>query len=234
MCAQVPVPRRVPATCSYLAASLLTLMTSRPPPPISACSAVLRGSGASGGVCWSRCPVPRYPFAPENIAKGPFPARAPRLPEAEAGSNFPLAWDAHRGRGRPPLSREPGATHVSRSAARGQREPLQGQRLLAAEALLLQAKPAPAGERRAGREPHVRILCVSPQGAGARRAGERAGERGGGEGGARTAGRPTPRGGGAGGRTAVPPAPEKTHTLTRPRAHTHVHIAGSENTSESP
>uniref|UniRef100_A0A8C0M8H0 Protein FAM184A/B N-terminal domain-containing protein n=1 Tax=Canis lupus familiaris TaxID=9615 RepID=A0A8C0M8H0_CANLF len=218
-----------------LSPDTLDIPPAPPPPPshlISACRAVLRGSGASGGVCWSRCPVPRYPFAPENIAKGPFPDRAPRLPEAEAGSNFPLAWDAHRGRGRPPLSPEPGATHVSRSAARGQREPLQGQRLLAAEALLLQAKPAPAGERRAGREPHVRILCVSPQGAGARGGGELASERGGGEG-ARGP-REGRRSGRRGGRPdcSAPRSGENPHAHTPARAHARAHRGQREHERE--
>lgn len=195
------------------------------PPPISAFSAELRGSWASGWVCWSRCPGPRHPFAPENTAKGPFPDRAPQRPEGEAGSNSSLAWDAHHGRGQSLLSPEPGATHVSKSAARGQRKPLQGRRLLVAEAPLLQAKPAPAGERRAGRERHVRLLGVSLQGAGARKADEPASEGRSREGGladgrkANTSGRQAPRGG-AGGGTAVPPLRRK---LTRSRAHARAH-----------
>lgn len=232
LCTRVPVPRRVPATCSYLP---FPLKTFRPQSLPSAASSEAPEPGAKGAG-WSRCPVPRRSPTPQNIAKGPFPDRALRLPEAEAGPNSSLAWDAHHRQSL--LSREPGATHVSKSAARGQRKPLQGRRLLVAEAPLLQAKPAPAGERRAGRKRHVRILGVSPQGAGARRARQPASERRSREGGlanrrkANTSGRQGPRGG-AGGRTAVPPLRRKP-TRSQARARTHVHTAGSENTSENP
>lgn len=70
----------------------------------------------------------------QHVARVPSSHQTPQLPEAEAGSSFSLAWDAHHGRGPSPLSSEPGATHVSQSAAPGRRKPLQGHWLLVAEA----------------------------------------------------------------------------------------------------
>ena len=72
--------------------------------------------------------------SPTALRQDPPPQiKRPQVPEAEAGSSC-LAWDAYHGRGPLPLSPEPGCTHVSQSAAPGQRKPLRGQQLLISKA----------------------------------------------------------------------------------------------------
>lgn len=114
------------------------------------------------------------------------------------------------------------------SAAPGQRRPLQGRRLLVAEALPLQAKPAQGGERRAVCERHVRIPCFWPPGADARRASEPASERAGDREADRRGSRDDAAVRAAG--LQCPLSRESLHARARP----HEHTMGSENTRESP
>lgn len=176
--------------------------------------------------------------APRRIARVPSPDGVLRPPEAEACSSS-LGRDAHQGPGRSPLSLEPGATHVSESAALGQREPLYYGQRVAPRTI----SSTTAGETRTGRgvARRSREARAGPRrlvaDAGARRASRPAraleeGERARGRPGGGHPGKQGPRGG-AGGGTAVPPLPRKP-SRSHARARTHVHTVGSEDTSGSP
>lgn len=112
-----PAPPRIPATCSHLPASrpYLRPQPGAPRLPNRRLNKVVKGSGSSPPSS-----------APQRIARVPSSDHALWPPEAEACSSS-LARDAHQGLGRSPLSLEPGATHVSESAAPGQRKPLYSQ-----------------------------------------------------------------------------------------------------------
>lgn len=177
--------------------------------------------------------------APRRIARVPSPDGVLRPPEAEACSSSSLGRDAHQGPGRSPLSLEPGATHVSESAALGQREPLYYGQRVAPRTI----SSTTAGETRTGRgvARRSREARAGPRrlvaDAGARRASRPAraleeGERARGRPGGGHPGKQGPRGG-AGGGTAVPPLPRKP-SRSHARARTHVHTVGSEDTSGSP
>ena len=178
---------------------------------------------------WLRAPVKVPGVLPsirqQHVARVPSPHQTPQLPEAEAGSSSSLAWDAHHGRGPSPLSPEPGATHVSQSAAPGQRKPLQGHWLLVAEADCRRNPHGPGSCARVTRgtcgssalRRRVRMPAEPASERGREEEGWARGRRGGGHpveaGATRWRGR----------RDCSATSPKKAHTLTRPRAQAPAH-----------
>lgn len=225
-----PAPPRLPATCSHPLACRPNLRPRPAAPrlPSRRLDKVVKVTGPSPPSS-----------APRRIARVPSPDGVLRPPEAEACSSSSLGRDAHQGPGRSPLSLEPGATHVSESAALGQREPLYYGQRVAPRTI----SSTTAGETRTGRgvARRSREARAGPRrlvaDAGARRASRPAraleeGERARGRPGGGHPGKQGPRGG-AGGGTAVPPLPRKP-SRSHARARTHVHTVGSEDTSGSP
>lgn len=225
-----PAPPRLPATCSHPLACRphLRPRPAAPRLPSRRLDKVVKVTGPSPPSS-----------APRRIARVPSPDGVLRPPEAEACSSSSLGRDAHQGPGRSPLSLEPGATHVSESAALGQREPLYYGQRVAPRTI----SSTTAGEPRTGRgvARRSREARAGPRrlvaDAGARRASRPAraleeGERARGRPGGGHPGKQGPRGGASGG-TAVPPLPRKP-SRSHARARTHVHTVGSEDTSGSP
>lgn len=227
--ARVRVPFLFPATRCHAPSPRLA---PRAPSPPSAPSSEAPKPPADALV---KVPGPPQPAGHGARRQGPLPRQ--RAPAARGRGRLSFSLGL-----RCPLlvgsaAAEFGAGRYPRvSAAPGQRRPLQGRRLLVAEALPLQAKPAQGGERRAVCERHVRIPCFWPPGAGARRASEPASERrrraGGGRAGDREADRRGSRDDAAVRAAGLqcPLSRESPHARARP----HEHTMGSENTRESP